>query len=101
MMTLVAAGRTQAPYTIVEVLPGLRLALLPGEDLAQVAALWTAHLDETERRPGMADALTDEEAAALGLTDEHYRAALATAPAWVCDEDEVPGEYEYRHRWMW
>lgn len=53
--TLVATGCVAGPYTIIEILPGLRLALLPGEDVQQVAAMWAAHLDETERRPAMAD----------------------------------------------
>lgn len=76
-MTLIATGRTQAPYTIIEILPGLRLALLPGEDVQQVAAMWAAHLDETERRPEMAD---------------------HEAPEWFSQPDEVYAAWDQEDR---
>lgn len=52
-------------YTIVEVLPGVRLAMLPGEDVAEVAQRLAWFFDEIERRPNMADEPTGDEAAQL------------------------------------
>lgn len=49
------AALIAGPYTIIEILPGLRLALLPGEDIHQVVAGLLAHFDEVERRPAMAE----------------------------------------------
>lgn len=64
---MICTGHTSPDslYTIVEVLPGVRLAMLPGEDVAEVAQRLAWFFDEVERRPGMADAPTPDEAAQL------------------------------------
>jgi hypothetical protein len=67
MAHILCKGQT-APamlYTIVEVLPGVRLALLPGEDVTEIAERLAWFFDETERRPNMADEPTPDEAAEL------------------------------------
>jgi hypothetical protein len=62
---MLCTGHTSPLYTIVEVLPGVRLAMLPGEDVAEVAQRLAWFFDETERRPGMDDEPTCDEAAQL------------------------------------
>ena len=56
---------------LVEVLPGVELALFLWEDADKIASQLEAFFDEVERRPGMADELTDSEAVGLGLIGEN------------------------------
>lgn len=52
---------------LVEVLPGLELALFSCEDADEIGSQLEAFFDEVERRPGMGDELTSDEAERLGL----------------------------------
>jgi len=65
MIHMLCTGHTSLLYTIVEVLPGVRLALLAGEDVAEIAQRLSWFFDETERRPGMDDEPSPDEAAEL------------------------------------
>jgi hypothetical protein len=62
---MLAVDKSTPAYSIIEVLPGLCLIVLRTESAADVAAKWAAFLDETERRPNMADEPTPDEAAML------------------------------------
>lgn len=67
MLYPAAEARTWARLEDVEVLPGLELSLLPWENAIEIGSQLQAFFDEVERRPGMADELTDGEAERLGL----------------------------------